>query len=237
MTGLRNTYVLRAVMALPALVLALGGMISLSLWWALMILPVLALVFETLGKYPALMLSGGLWIWGFALVFAVLPGWGILPAVFLISLLVVIPVVRIGQDWGNRRYARMAARGRPMIEWEWVYVGRSFAQGHALNRFSPMLMLVAASLVVVLALSWTVWVQMAVVPRPGLWGALLVLVTVTLIGLWRRWPVAYPLVFLCLAPAFPLSLPLIFYWADGRRPNLIYRHRFERLVPMETSHV
>ncbi|MFK7938940.1 MAG: hypothetical protein AB8B82_06145 [Roseovarius sp.] len=231
MRRLRNTLTVRFGLALPLLLLSLSGVVLFQPLMVIFALPALAVLYETPGKYPSLLLAAALWLFGAALLGAVLPSWGVCAVVFVAALIVLAPVVRVGQDWGERRCARMARAGRPMLDWEWVYVGRSFAQGHALNRITPALILVGVAVVAVSGLFWWRLIDTAVPPHPSLWVGVAALYLLTLLALLRRWPVAYPLVHLTLVPGLPLTLPVIVYWADGIRPNLIYRHRFERLVP------
>lgn len=160
--------------------------------------------------------------------------------------------VRIAVPWGHERYDRMAARGRPMREWEWVYTGPDFARAHPLHKILGGHVLVAGFVCVVgylrFGLGWAVLFG----PAGGVWakgwlgavavGLLVVLLIVltlmcilTVVLLLRRSTGAWHLTWLFLVLGLPWSIPLMFYWAEGRRPNLIYRHRFERLVPLDKS--
>lgn len=154
--------------------------------------------------------------------------------------------VRIAAPWGAERYARRGLR-----EWEWVYTGPEFARSHRLYRRGPGVWL---SALVLLAAGGA----LLLVPEPGWYDYLLHgFFLFVLIPLLALHPAAYPLMLisialLVLAPIsavvpdvlpYPapgvalvfhfLLVPLAFYWADGVGPNLIYRHRFERLVPQQ----
>lgn len=125
---------------------------------------------------------------------------------------------------------------RQTVESEWVDTGAEFALRHPLSqRLSAIWLIVGwVSTHALLA----VWVIADLLSYGGyglalaLFLILLVLndivAILTLIG---RDPRASRSVWICLIVTFPLSIPLVVYWADGPRPNLIYRHRFERLVP------
>lgn len=230
---LRNTFALRACLGLPYVALVYVGVIYIHPICLAGLLPPVLLVMETVGKYPTLAVAWALWLGFLSVVAGAMPLWVGIVVLAAATLSVTLLVVVVGRDWGQRRYARMAARGRPMREWEWVYVGRSFARAHDLHRVSPMIWLMALGVSACMA---AIWLQFYLAPtptHPALWLAIAAVYSLTLLALLRLWPVAYPLVFLALAPGFPLTLPFIFYWADGVRPNLIYRHRFERLIPKE----
>jgi hypothetical protein len=149
----------------------------------------------------------------------------------LVAMAATAAAAWIGVEWG-----RDNARRRPVREWEWVYTGADFARSHPLSQRLGGVRVVAAFIV----MHWAGLVALDVArgAGPESWAALAlysVLVAVVLLALVRRHPAAWPLVWFPLALGFPLSLPLIVYWADGTRPNLIYRHRFERLVPERTE--
>ena len=128
----------------------------------------------------------------------------------------------IGQAYGGSQARRR--RGKT-IEWEWVHTGRAFARTHPLGTSRGGL-----------------WLVLAFVALHGMAAAyaglhvsavlyvFCLLDAVALMLLWRRHLAAWPLTWIVLVQSFPVSLPLMIYWADGTRPNLVYRHRFERLV-------
>ncbi len=194
----------------------------------------------SVGKYPGLCLALISWIgalsFGAMMAAAVIAPWGVCCLVAgAVTALITFVACRIAMPWGYERATRRALRGDPIREWEWVYTGREFALGHPMSRLGVSIYLTAgfvllqwglgARAVYLMpesALSWTVF-------------AIFTLLTpLTLVSLFKRSPAAWVLVWIHLICSFPLSLPLVFYWADGVRPNLIYRHRFERLVPLKT---
>jgi hypothetical protein len=131
--------------------------------------------------------------------------------------------------WPVARAERLRAAGRATMEWEWVHVPRAFARRHRLYRLGFGIYAVA----VVIMATFAVQVWAGLIHAP--WFAIPygVIVALTLLFLIAKGAVAYPLVYLCLIPGLPFTLPAIVYWADGVRPNLIYRHRFERLCREE----
>ena len=140
--------------------------------------------------------------------------------------------VRIGCVWGNDRLRRMQVRGRPMREWEWVYTGRDFAMSHPLSdRLGAVWCVVAFVVVHWLLQTLLLWTFTVSFFSVLLWLISTALAATTVCCLRLRHPAAWVLVWWPLVTGFPLSLPLLFYWVEGVRPNLIYRHRFERLVP------
>lgn len=124
-----------------------------------------------------------------------------------------------------------------IIESEWVYTGAAFALNHPISQHlgAVWLVVIWVALHAGLGVLGVINLTMAGLgPFTMLFALLLVLLVLndlfailTLIG---RHPLAWYPVWLCLICTFPLSLPLIMYWSDGARPNLIYRHRFGRLV-------
>lgn len=196
-----------------------------------------ALWFGAVLRYVALMVALGLWVAAFCVLCyaAGVAGAGLLAQVLLVVACVAAAglAVRLGGYWGRARYASLAARGRGIREWEWVYVGRHAARSllpHATPNWPIHLTggLVLAQTVVAGFVAAVLpdlgWARLGFIFGAG-FGAL------TCLALWRRAPVAYPMVLAMLCGALPLSVPLLWFWADGVRPNLIYRHRFERLVP------
>lgn len=154
--------------------------------------------------------------------------------------ILILVVKAVLDDWRNSP-AVWAAGGpaSPTIEWEWVHVGRGFAVAHPLSARLGAVWWVVAWIAAQPALLGHVLVTVAggavhgVSAATGiatlLVGLQAVLSVLTLIALVLRAPVAWGLVWLNLFLTLPLSVPLMVYWADGVRPNLIYRHRFERL--------
>ncbi len=141
---------------------------------------------------------------------------------------------RIGQAYGGTRHLA----GHGTRESEWVHTGREFARSHPLGRFGGGVWFVwgFAALHMVLVL-WELWALLAqghpVQALPFCFLLLLDLAVLTLLPL--RAPIASSMVWVVLVLSFPFSLPLLFYWADGQRPNLIYRHRFARPVPEKAA--
>ena len=129
---------------------------------------------------------------------------------------------KIGQAYGG---SRVGTGDHGILEWEWVHTGRAFALDHPMGRVRGWMLAVVAFVAAHLALCI----------YAGLFANTLVLPValidlVALIALLKRAPVAWPLVWVPIVLSFPVSLPILFYWVEGTRPNLIYRHRFERLV-------
>ncbi|MEP3345510.1 MAG: hypothetical protein ABJN34_11720 [Litoreibacter sp.] len=129
----------------------------------------------------------------------------------------------IGETYGGSAAHRTSDK---TIEWEWVHVGRTWALSHPLARMRGG-MLIMLSFISICGAFWT-YLALTL-------GSLEVLPMVfvsylTLVALLRKWAAAWVLVWLTLLSTFPVSIPFIIYWADGVRPNLIYRHRFGRLV-------
>lgn len=129
-----------------------------------------------------------------------------------------------------------------ILEAEWVYTGANFALSHPLSQRLGAVWFVIGWLVLHLGLC--VWSIVGLQQTPdvaghlfGTLGLLLVLLVllalidmIGLAGLLGRHPVAWLPVWIILILTFPASLPLVIYWADGVKPNLIYAHRFEKLV-------
>jgi len=136
------------------------------------------------------------------------------------------------------RHRHMGIRGMEpqTIEWQWVYTGFRFVAQHPLYaRLGGIWVVVfwvsAQGLLTAFSVTEA---ALQVTPPWYLWPIPLLLALIyisALLTLLARAPAAYPLTWVVLILSFPLSLPLVVYWADGTRPNLIYRHRFERLVP------
>lgn len=132
----------------------------------------------------------------------------------LLALLLPILAVRWALRWPPRL--------TPPIESLHVYTGPAFARGHRFGKLSwreaGVALWIAVSAVAV-GVSW---------PAFGIGAATFMGLTVGM--MMTKGAIASPMVYLSLLASFPLSIPLLFYWADGVRPNLIYRHRFERLM-------
>ncbi|MEO1778034.1 MAG: hypothetical protein AAFU63_04510 [Pseudomonadota bacterium] len=129
---------------------------------------------------------------------------------------------KIGEAYGGSR-AGCADHG--VDEWEWVHTGRAFALAHPMGKVRGWMLAVVAY----------VAAHMALCVYAGLFANILLLPVAVidlaaLVAILKRSPLAWPLVWVPIALSFPLSLPVLFYWVEGTRPNLIYRHRFERLV-------
>ena len=242
---------LRVLFATPlVLPLALGLANAPDLLWlaALAAFSALSLFVRLPCRYIGLFLAALVWLFLLAelvsLAGAVNLGLGF--AVALLGLVLGGILVRIGAPWGWDRYRRMAERGRPMLEWEWVYTGARFAQSHPLyERLGPVLLVIGAVMAIsAIRLSgfWQLWVGLMHMWGEGwpslvlmaIFTALLILFTslaiLTVLLLFARHPLAWYFTWFPLVLGLPWSVPIIWYWAAGRRPNLVYRHRFERLV-------
>ncbi|PIE18368.1 MAG: hypothetical protein CSA65_05535 [Proteobacteria bacterium] len=135
------------------------------------------------------------------------------------------------------RNQALRPRRRQIIDWEWVYTGAEFARRHAPQRLPVGVWLTLVCLFAAALL-------MALSGRPlGLRIVTCAVLLAPVLPMLKRHPAAYPLMLLALGTALflgpvlvlPMLVPLAFYWADGVWPNLIYRHRFERLVPREDN--
>ena len=124
---------------------------------------------------------------------------------------------------------------KDVIENEWVDTGAEFALNHPLAQSLGAIWLIVAWLALHAALAC--W-QMVEMFRYGGYALLVVPLLVLLVlndivavlAVIGRHPLASRCVWICLLVTFPISIPLRVYWAEGVRPNLIYRHRFGRLV-------
>ena len=142
---------------------------------------------------------------------------------------------RIGQAYGD-----FGVSPSRLIEWEWVHTGRDFALAHPLARIQGGVLVTylfkslqaMGSFLYFVPFGATISIEASV--SFGLLGILNIL---NIILLLRKHPAAWPFTWVSLTTSFPISLPLIVYWVDGVRPNLIYRHRFERLRPGDRSSV
>jgi hypothetical protein len=129
----------------------------------------------------------------------------------------------IGEGYGGS-----AASNGPsgLIEWEWVHAGREFARSHPAGKMNLGVFAVMGYVAIHGAVSVYAGIRVG--------GALHFLFAINcacaVLAMWKKSLMAWPLVWISLAKSFPFSLPAMWYWADGVRPNLIYRHRFERLV-------
>lgn len=133
-----------------------------------------------------------------------------------------------------------------IIESEWVYTGPAFARSHPIAQHLGAVWLVVAwvALQFVIVVAGAVEALSHLSAGHGLAFGLLALLLfvlalnnlLALFGLVTRNTVAWYPVWLSLICGVLLTIPLMFYWGGGLRPNLIYRHRFGRLVwPATTS--
>ncbi|MDO5621986.1 MAG: hypothetical protein Q4G24_11000 [Paracoccus sp. (in: a-proteobacteria)] len=126
-----------------------------------------------------------------------------------------------------------------LIERQWVPTGADFALSHPLaQRLGSLWLLVGwCALVGLACLMASIWLigfsdlpagwLMAVVMLNGL---LFLMALFAIVFLILRRPQAIVPVWIVLILTLPFSVPLMAYWANGTRPNLVYRHRFARLV-------
>lgn len=138
---------------------------------------------------------------------------------------------------------------RKLLGEEWVCTGAGFALTHPLSQRLGAVWLVVAWLslhaaIMVVGFIIFPWERVNPISLTDylMFGAMLLLAALlflndlfgilTLIG---RHPFARWSVWLNLIVTFPLSIPLMFYWADGVKPNLIYAHRFEKMVALENA--
>lgn len=177
-------------------------------------------------------LTACLWVAGASVLAAGLsvrlPGWlaGLALLAAVIALFRWAVLLRL--KWADR-----SDKAPRMIEWHWVYTGWAFAAQHRLYERLGAVWLVAGYVVLQFCLKAAAIWWMA----PGVSPFWAFLVLVVLCGLYvlafltliARMPAAYPLTWCVILMGLPLSVPVAVYWADGVRPNLIYRHRFERL--------
>ena len=138
---------------------------------------------------------------------------------------------------------------KPLLVEKWVYTGAAFALNHPLSQKLGAVWCVVAWLAISAAvplvgafmLPWDRLTPVSVTDYLTL-GAMLLLGLLLflnnllgILALIGRHPIARWCVWLNLIVTFPLSIPLMFYWADGVKPNLIYAHRFETLVPLDET--
>ncbi|MBA4491374.1 hypothetical protein [Paracoccus sp. S1E-3] len=126
------------------------------------------------------------------------------------------------------------------IEAEWVYTGPDFARAHPLARRLGAvwlivlwvgLQLVVACFSLVDLVGRLIGAFSVIYVFAAIFLLLLILNDLlALFGLVTRNTVAWYPVWVSLICGALFTIPLMFYWADGLRPNLIYRHRFGRLV-------
>ncbi|MDO5604105.1 MAG: hypothetical protein Q4G25_02980 [Paracoccus sp. (in: a-proteobacteria)] len=138
---------------------------------------------------------------------------------------------------------------RTIIERQWVPTGAGFALSHPLAQtLGPVWLLVGwCGLAGLAALGWNLWILLHL---GQIWQSGAMFFTVALIGLALnltlflaaalavpflvlRRPQAVVPVWIALILTLPFSIPMMMWWADGVRPNLIYRHRFARLVEVD----
>lgn len=126
------------------------------------------------------------------------------------------------------------------IESEWVYTGPDFARNHPMARRLGAVWLIVLWVAFQLAGAAMGFVDMLGRLFSGqgavfalLAGLLFLLILnnlLALFGLLTRNTVAWYPVWVSLFSGIVLSGPLMIYWASGTRPNLLYRHRFGRLI-------
>ena len=224
-----------AVLSFPFAILSIIALAaSLQSPWPSMGIAVISLLlfllifFERTGRIPALALALFLWTCLLLPIQSVLasaaPDWAAWVLTAGMAFAVAALTGRIAVAWGRDRQLR---RKDPIIEWEWVYTGRDFSRSHPEGRLSIGILLTLVAIFFV----WFFIMQLTGPIGPVLHVVYLGLCIMTTVAALRRSPITYPLVFFLLVPGFPFTAPFMVYWADGVRPNLIYRHRYERLVP------
>jgi len=239
----------KVMLALPYGALAIlgllgGAIIEVQVWLlTLGLLAIVALwvfVRQKSGKMIVAAISITLWI--VALLFLQvgltnwMPVWMSILAGASIMVLVAFLGTALMIEW-RRQYYLSRVGGCQTVEWEWVYVGKEAAHTHPLGRLSFGIICVA--LFLIFGVVWQFGYYFGRFPIPyflaGVAFEMLLLILTLLLVIFRH-PAAYPSVFFLLCLNFPFSIPFLLYWADGVRPNLIYRHRYERLVfPEEHS--
>ncbi|MGB1234423.1 MAG: hypothetical protein ACPG5U_01665 [Planktomarina sp.] len=149
----------------------------------------------------------------------------------------IVIAVRHGTAVGHARVDRKAMGGHPIREWQWVYTGAKFARAHRCFRWHPILVLgialpVAVASIYLGILGYATWMI------PALIIATLPLISWCVFTIWSLlarspggWIPAWTMLFL----SFPISVPWMVLWSDSTRLNLIYRHRFEHLVPLNAA--
>lgn len=233
--GLRVMLVVPALVAVAALDFGLTGAVS-PLGAGLGVLGAV-LAFACLwqgmvGKYFVLTLALLGWVMGLGYVLIALGGWVGFAIAAGAALGFTVLAFHAAVPWAADRSRILLARGRGTIEAEWISVPRDFVQTHPGYRLSFGIYFTA--LAVIAGAVFPVWL----VPLGNVvfWPAV-IYVAVTLVFMALKGAVASPLVYIGLLPGLPFTLPFMFYWADGVRPNLIYRHRFGRLCTEENSDV
>ncbi|MFD1880937.1 hypothetical protein [Paracoccus pacificus] len=127
-----------------------------------------------------------------------------------------------------------------IIEEEWVDTGPEFALSHPLSQsLGGIWWIIAWCVLTVLASAYFLaiivldillfgnlnWLSLLLLPLNLL---TLIVGLAAIPCLFLRNPMASALVWIVLV--LTLMVPLMFYWNSGTRPNLIYRHRFSRLM-------
>ncbi len=187
-------------------------------------------------KWLALVLMWLAWFFGGVVVAVTFATWPVVAGVCIAIWTASYFAIGLGQQWGEERAARLEARGRGIREWEWVFTGPDYVKDHPLNRLSFGLWTSATALGLASAL-----VLYDVAMGFGHWWDL----PLALILAAPIWPIlarrveAFPMVFgaglaaivSMYAVLIAIVLPVCVYWVGGLRPNLIYRYRFERMLP------
>ncbi|MEJ6391365.1 hypothetical protein [Gymnodinialimonas ulvae] len=184
------------------------------------------------GKWPALTLMRPVWLVSGLGIAVTFPSWAVAIGTLLLVWLASLAAVRFGRGWGHARYRRLETTGRGIRER--LFIGAEYLTDHRLNRLSIELCL--SALAVGLASELVAFDLLMGMARPREVALIVVFVSPIWLILARR-PVACPMVIgvfiaACVvqSPALiGLLLPVLVYWIDGAWPNLIYRHRFERM--------
>lgn len=140
-----------------------------------------------------------------------------------------------------------------MADGRWIFVGRARAMAHPQAKLNAWLVLSALYFAVLAALQIAGWIGGGVFQ---VLMALPILNLITAVAIILRWPFAHPLtiamiglqigaVFLIgwfgpdpiLSSFVVAGLAVGLYFAEGGRPNLIYRHRYWSTKPREDSDV
>ncbi len=134
----------------------------------------------------------------------------------------------------------MTRQPTEIIESEWVYTGPAFARSHPMSRRLGLIWLVVAWVALQLVSAVKVLFDLTGRLLDGggvlMWllAAFLVVLILNdllaLFGLLTRNTVAWYPTWVSLICGAVFTFPLMIYWATGQRPNLIYRHRFGRLI-------
>lgn len=241
-------FVIGILFCLPALVSFDFSDVSWGLGLVLIALS-LPMLFDTAGRYLSLCTSLLVWFLFFALIAiaisSIAPIFVWLP-MGICCFLMTFWAGRVGVFWGRCRYNMLAAKGKPIREWEWVYTGAEYTRRNQFGtpgRMVPLQLFFSfycvfhllSFVAIVTALVSVSFPSYPSITYLSLSAGVIFIDVIILVGLWRRWPATYLLMFILFLSSVPISIPFLFIWVESRRVNLVYQHRFERLIPIDPN--